>query len=56
MPVHTNKKLRLSQMKTLSAAIALAMALPLGAQAAALGKLTVLSSLGQGKLLVGGGR
>lgn len=47
MPVHTNKKLPLSQMKTLSAAIALAMALPLGAQAAALGKLTVLSSLGQ---------
>ncbi|BEV16609.1 LysM peptidoglycan-binding domain-containing protein [Herbaspirillum sp. DW155] len=34
-------------MKTLSAAIALAMALPLGAQAAALGKLTVLSALGQ---------
>jgi len=34
-------------MKTLSAALALAMALPLGAQAAALGKLTVLSALGQ---------
>lgn len=47
MPVHTNKKLPLSRMKTLSAAIALAMALPLGAHAAALGKLTVLSSLGQ---------
>lgn len=47
MPVNTNKKLPRSQMKTLSAAIALAMALPLGAQAAALGKLTVLSALGQ---------
>ncbi len=34
-------------MKTLRAALALAMALPLGAQAAALGKLTVLSALGQ---------
>jgi pilus assembly protein FimV len=47
MPVNTNKKLARSQMKTLSAALALAMALPLGAQAAALGKLTVLSALGQ---------
>ncbi|MDR6583751.1 fimbrial protein FimV [Herbaspirillum sp. BH-1] len=47
MPLNTNKKLPLSQMKTLSAAVALALALPLGAQAAGLGKLTVLSSLGQ---------
>lgn len=47
MPLNTNKKLPLSQMKTLSAAIALALALPLGAQAAGLGKLTVLSALGQ---------
>ncbi|AYR25498.1 FimV/HubP family polar landmark protein [Herbaspirillum rubrisubalbicans] len=47
MPVNTNKKLPRSQMKNLSAAIALTLALPLGAHAAGLGKLTVLSALGQ---------
>lgn len=47
MPLNTNKKQPLSPIKTLSAAVALALALPLGAQAASLGKLTVLSSLGQ---------
>jgi len=47
MPLNTNKKPHLSQIKTLSAAVALALAVPLGAQAAALGKLTVLSALGQ---------
>ncbi|WP_432241054.1 FimV/HubP family polar landmark protein [Herbaspirillum robiniae] len=47
MPLNTNKKLPLSQIKKLSAALALALAVPLGAHAASLGKLTVLSSLGQ---------
>lgn len=47
MPLNTNKKPHLSQIKTLSAAVALALAVPLGAQAASLGKLTVLSALGQ---------
>ncbi|MFJ3055596.1 FimV/HubP family polar landmark protein [Herbaspirillum sp. NPDC087042] len=47
MPLNTNKKQPLSQIKTLSVAIALALTVPLGAQAASLGKLTVLSSLGQ---------
>ncbi|WP_050468940.1 FimV/HubP family polar landmark protein [Herbaspirillum chlorophenolicum] len=47
MPLNTNKKLPLSQIKKLSAALALALAIPLGAHAASLGKLTVLSSLGQ---------
>ncbi|KAF1043914.1 MAG: hypothetical protein GAK35_01967 [Herbaspirillum frisingense] len=47
MPLNTNKKLPLSQIKKLSAALALALAVPLGAHAAGLGKLTVLSSLGQ---------
>ncbi|MBB5391920.1 MULTISPECIES: FimV/HubP family polar landmark protein [unclassified Herbaspirillum] len=47
MPLNTNKTLPLSQIKKLSAALALALAIPLGAHAAGLGKLTVLSSLGQ---------
>ncbi|MBP0599313.1 LysM peptidoglycan-binding domain-containing protein [Herbaspirillum sp. LeCh32-8] len=50
MPLNTNKKLpssQITQIKKLSAALAIALAIPLGAQAASLGRLTVLSSLGQ---------
>jgi pilus assembly protein FimV len=47
MPLNTNKKLPLSQIRKLSAALALALVVPLGAHAASLGKLNVLSSLGQ---------
>src|SRR5450830_61110 len=47
MPLYTHNKFPLSQLKKLSAAVALALALPMAAHAAGLGKLTVLSSLGQ---------
>lgn len=47
MPLPTDHKSGLSRLKKLSAAVALSLALPAGVQAAALGKLTVLSSLGQ---------
>ncbi|WP_034292254.1 FimV/HubP family polar landmark protein [Herbaspirillum sp. RV1423] len=47
MPLHTDTKFRLSRLKKLSAAVAMALALPMGAHAAGMGKLTVLSSLGQ---------
>jgi FimV-like protein len=44
MPSHTNTSARLKQ---ISAAVLLACLLPVGAQAASLGKLTVLSAIGQ---------
>ena len=51
MPLNTklppSRTQQIKHLKKLSAAVALALALPLAAQAAALGKLTVLSSLGQ---------
>lgn len=50
MPLNTNKKLpssQIIQIKKLSAALAIALAVPMGAHAASLGRLTVLSSLGQ---------
>jgi pilus assembly protein FimV len=51
MPLNTklpsSQTKQIKHIKKLSAAVALALALPLAAQAAALGKLTVLSSLGQ---------
>lgn len=47
MPLYTDSKLPLSRLKRLSIAVSLALALPIGAQAANFGKLTVLSSLGQ---------
>jgi pilus assembly protein FimV len=47
MPLHTAKKFPLSRLKRLSVAVSLALALPVSAHAANLGKLTVLSSLGQ---------
>jgi pilus assembly protein FimV len=47
MPLHTDNKFPLSRLKKLSAAVTLAVILPMGAHAAGLGKLTVLSALGQ---------
>ena len=47
MPLHTHNNYSLSGLKKLSIAITLAFALPAAVQAAALGKLTVLSALGQ---------
>jgi pilus assembly protein FimV len=47
MPLYTHNKFALSRLKKLSAAVTLALALPMAANAAGLGKLTVLSSLGQ---------
>jgi pilus assembly protein FimV len=47
MPLHTDNKFPLSRLKKLSAAVTLAVVLPMGAHAAGLGKLTVLSALGQ---------
>lgn len=47
MPLHTDNKFPLSRLKKLSAAVSLAVILPMGAHAAGLGKLTVLSALGQ---------
>ena len=47
MPLYTDNKFALSRLKKLSAAVTLALALPMAAHAAGLGKLTVLSSLGQ---------
>ena len=47
MPLHTDHKFPLSRLKKLSAAVTLAVILPMGAHAAGLGKLTVLSALGQ---------
>lgn len=47
MPLYTHNKFPLSRLKKLSAAVTLALALPMSAHAAGLGKLTVLSSLGQ---------
>ncbi|MFL9925657.1 LysM peptidoglycan-binding domain-containing protein [Herbaspirillum lusitanum] len=47
MPLNTNSKLPRSPLSKLSIALTLALSLPLAAHAASLGKLTVLSSLGQ---------
>jgi pilus assembly protein FimV len=45
--LHTNHKFPLLRLKKLNVVVTLALALPVGAHAAELGKLTVLSSLGQ---------
>lgn len=47
MPLSTHNKLPLSRLKIVSVAVSLALVLPVAAQAANFGKLTVLSSLGQ---------
>ena len=47
MPLYTHHHLPLSRLKKLSAVVTLLFALPLSVHAAGLGKLTVLSSLGQ---------
>jgi len=47
MPLHPHNKFPLLRLKKLSVAVTLLCSLPLGVHAAGLGKLTVLSSLGQ---------
>jgi len=47
MPLYTHNNFPLSRLKKLSVTVALLFALPLSVHAASLGKLTVLSSLGQ---------